>query len=58
MFFKFNKKEWWGAEVVICLRRGAHLHTAQLMPLPLTVSYSSKSRVPDWFYLSGTGLPG
>jgi len=24
--------------VVICLERGADLHTAQLMPLPLTVS--------------------
>ena len=28
----------WGAGVVICLERGADLHTAQLMPLPLTVS--------------------
>jgi len=33
---------------------------AQLMPLPLTVSCSSKSRfvLPSWFYLSGTGSPG
>jgi len=30
--------EWWGAGVVICLERGADLHMAQLMPLPLTVS--------------------
>ena len=30
--------EWWGAGVVICLERRADLHTAQLMPLPLTVS--------------------
>ena len=29
--------EWWGAGVVICLERGADLHMAQLMPLPLTV---------------------
>jgi len=29
------KNEWSGAGVVICLERGADLHTAQLMPLPL-----------------------
>jgi len=28
--------------VVICLERGADLHMAQLMPLPLTVSCFSK----------------
>ena len=33
-----KKTEWWGAGMVICLKRGADLHTAQLMPLPLTVS--------------------
>jgi len=37
-----KKTEWWGAGVVICLERGAYLHTAQLMPLPLTVSCFSK----------------
>jgi len=26
---------WWGAGVVICLERGADLHMAHLMPLPL-----------------------
>jgi len=31
------KTEWWGAGVVICLERGANLHTAQMMPLPLCV---------------------
>jgi len=33
------------------------VHMAQLMPLPLAVSCSSKSRLilPSWFYLSGTG---
>jgi len=36
--------------MVICLERGADLHMAQLMPLPLTD--------PDWFYLSGTGSHG
>ena len=49
-----------GAGVVICLGRGADLKMAQLMPLPLTLSCSSKSRLvlPSWFYLSGTGSPG
>ena len=28
--------------MVICLERGAHLHMAQLMPLPLTFSCFSK----------------
>ena len=32
-----KKLEWWGAVVIICLERGADLHMAQLMPLPLTV---------------------
>ena len=32
------KTEWWGAGMVICLERGADLHMAQLIPLPLTVS--------------------
>jgi len=36
------KNEWWSAGAVICLERGADLHTAQLMPLPLTVSCFSK----------------
>jgi len=34
--------EWWGAGVVICLERGADLHMAQLMPVPLTVSCFSE----------------
>ena len=37
-----KKLEWWGAGMVICLERGADLHMAQLMPLPLTVSCFSK----------------
>jgi len=37
-----KKTEWWGAGMVICLERGADLHTAQLMPLPLTVSCFSE----------------
>ena len=35
---------WWGA-MVICLERGADLHMAQLMPLPLTVSCFSKIQI-------------
>jgi len=35
----------WGAGVVICLKRGAYLHMAQLMPLPLTVSCFSKIQI-------------
>jgi len=31
--------------VVICLERGADLHMAKLMPLPLTVSCSSKIQI-------------
>jgi len=33
--------ERWGAVVVICLRQGADLHMAQMIPLSLTVSCSS-----------------
>jgi len=51
-----EKTEWWGACVVIGLKRGADLHTAQLMPLPLTVSCFSKIQIG--FYLSGTGSSG
>ena len=36
---------WWGAGVVICLERGADLHMAQLMPLPLTISCFSKIQI-------------
>ena len=31
--------------MVICLEQGADLHMAQLMPLPLTVSYFSKIQI-------------
>ena len=56
IFDKLSFPEWWGAGVVICLERGADLHTAQLMPLPLTVSCFSKIQIG--FYVSGTGSPG
>ena len=40
--------------MVICLERGADLHTAQLMPLPLTISCSSKIQIalPIWYRLT------
>ena len=41
----YKKLEWWNAGVVICVDRGADLHTAQLMPLPLTVSCFSKIQI-------------
>jgi len=55
-----KKTEWWGAGMIICLGPGADLHMGQLMPLPLTSSFPSKSRLvlPEWFCLSGTGLLG
>ena len=40
-----KKTEWWGAGVVICLERGADLHMAQLMPLPLTISCFSEIQI-------------
>jgi len=45
--------------MVVYLGQGADLHMAQLMPLPVNVSCSSKSRLvlPSWFYLSGAGSP-
>ena len=45
------KTERWGAGVVICPERGAGLHMAHLMPLPLTVSCFSKSQIglPFWY---------
>ena len=46
--------------MIMCLWQGADLHMSQLMPLPLTISSSSKSRLvlPSWFYLSGASSPG
>jgi len=42
--------------MVICLERGAYLHMAQLMPLPLTVSCFSEIQIgftvlPFWYRL-------
>ena len=42
--------------MVICLERGADLHMAELMPLPLTISCSSKTNprlvLPFWYRLT------
>jgi len=49
-----KKTEWWGAGMVVCLELGADLHTAQLTPLPLTVSCFSKIQIvlPFWYRLT------
>jgi len=50
------KTEWWGAGIVVCLERGADLHMAQLMPLPLTVSGFCKIQIGFTFLVPA--LPG
>ena len=48
-----------GAGVVICLERGAELHMAQLMSLPLTVSCFSKIQIGFAFLVPAhLGSPG
>jgi len=45
--------------VVICLERGADLHMAQRMPLPLTVSCFSKIKIGFTFLVPAhLGSPG
>ena len=45
--------------MVICLERGADLHTAQLLPLSLTVSCFSKIRISFTFLVPAQlGSPG
>ena len=54
-----KKTEWWGAGMVICLERGADLHMAQRMPLPLTVSWFSKIQIGSTFLVPAyPGSPG
>jgi len=54
-----NKTEWLGVGVVICLERGPDLHTARLMPLPLTVSCFSKIQIGVTFLVPAhPGSPG
>ena len=43
--------------MVICLERGGDLHMAQLMPLPLTVSFFSKIQI-GFAFLAHPGSPG
>jgi len=43
-----RKTERWDAGVVICLGRGADLHMAKLMPMPLSLAPVN----PDWFNFS------
>jgi len=48
-----------GAGVVICLERGADLHMARLIPLPLTVSCFSKIQIGFTFLIPAVlGSPG
>jgi len=45
--------------MVVCLERGADLHMAQLMPLPLTVTYFSKIHIGFTFLVPAhLGSPG
>ena len=54
-----KKTEWWGAGMFICLERGADLHTAELIPLPLTVSCFNKIQICFTFLaLADLGSPG
>jgi len=54
-----KKTERWGAVVVICLERGADLHMAQRVPLPRTVSCSSKIQMDFTFLVPAhLGSPG
>jgi len=53
------KKRVVGVGVVVCLERGADLHMAQLMPLPLTLSCSSKIQIGFTFLVPAyPGCPG
>jgi len=45
--------------MVLCLEQGADLHMAQLMPLPLTVSWFSKIQIDFTFLVAAhPGSPG
>jgi len=54
-----KKTEWRSTGMVICLERGADLHMAQRMPLPLTVSCFSKIQIVFTFLVPAhPGSPG
>jgi len=40
-----KKLEWWGAGMVMCLKRDTDLLMSQLMPLPLTASCFSEIQI-------------
>jgi len=46
-----KKTNWWGAGMVMCLKRGVDLHMAKLMSLPLAVSCFSKIQIGFTFLL-------
>jgi len=55
----FDTVRWADAGMVICLEQGADLHMAQLMPLPLTVSFFSKIQIGFTFLVPAhLGSPG
>jgi len=56
--FWYSRNEWWGVDVVICLERGAELHMAQLMPVPLTVSCFSKIQIGFTLLVPTQAHPG
>ena len=64
MYYTYNYvsqrgAEQWVAGMVICLERGADLHIAQLMPLPLTVSCIIKIQIGFTFLVPAhLGSPG
>ena len=54
-----KKTRGWGAGMVICLERGADLHIAKLMLLPLTVCCFSKIQIGFTFLVPAhLGSPG
>jgi len=54
-----KKTERWGAGMVVCLEQGADLHTAQLTPMPLTISCFSKIQIGFTFLVPAhLGSPG
>ena len=59
IWYRLRGGEWWDAGVVICLERGADVHTAHLMPLPVTVSCFSKIQIGFTFLVPAhLGSPG
>jgi len=47
-----KKIEWWGTDVVICLERGADLHTAQHFHSLSLASVKSRLVLPFWYRLT------